>query len=72
MCDNPPFYLKTESDHPPSLCIIIQDINEDLEGDLEEYPLESDPEIRLHIDLDYDSYSIPLYYSLSFITGLQP
>ena len=53
----PPYSLKPASDHPPSLRVVKQDEDggEDLEGESEENPSESGPELGCDLNLDLDS-----------------
>ena len=57
MCASPPSPLKPESGLPPSPRVVGQDNkydNKDLEGWLEEHPLQSDPELDIKLDLESD------------------
>ena len=65
MRDASPSSLKPNSYRPPYLCVVKQDENEYLEGELEENVTESDWEIRLGLNLESDSDSLPPYSSLS-------
>ena len=69
-----PSYLNTKLYRPYSLHIIGQDNNvgEYLEVESEEDPLESDLDIIIGLDLEYDSGSVPLSSSLSSLLRFQP
>ena len=75
LCAMPPLScLKTESDCPPSIHAFGQDDDEYFEGELEQDPPESDPEIDLDLDIDLESDSdlVPPSSSLSSLPCCQP
>ena len=53
----PPYSLKPVPDSSPSLRVVGKDKDDgqDSEGESEEDPLESNPELNIDIDMDYDS-----------------
>ena len=67
-----PSSLKHDLDRPPSVCVVGQDDDKDFEGELEEDPPESYPEIRLKLDIDYDSNLVPPSSSLYPLYFRQP
>ena len=54
----PPSSLQPAADQLPCLRVVIQDGDDDLEGELEEDPPEANLEIELYIDPESDSNSV--------------
>ena len=72
LCAAPPSSLKPELGRTPSLCVVGQDEDDDLEVESEEDPPESNQDIRLDLDLESDYDSVPQSSSLSSLPRRQP